>query len=554
MIAQTDKSNNQSIDLRRQARFWKAQHHRAVQREKRLKEEISQLKKALRDASITNEQLIKDNEGQTARISWLEQQLFGQKSEKSKRQKSPPSNASGGSSSNSLSSTNPKNSAPKEPRKKGKKDGDKGYGRKLRKELPFEEIIIDIPEELRQCPICGKFHPEFPGTEDSEVIDWQITLVRLVYRRKRYRRPCNCQKLPCIYTAPAVPKLIPKGMFSCSFWSQLLIEKFLLQRPLYRVRQVLSMENLEVSGGTLTGGFQRISDLVRPLYTLTIERNRESNHWKMDETRWMVYAEVDGKKGYKHWLWVSITDETCVYLLDPTRSAEVPKKLLGEDAEGIINADRYSAYKALGALILIAYCWSHIRRDFVRIGDGYKSLKKWSDKWVDRISSLFDRNAQRLEHPIDSEAFQKQDLLLRQQIDQVEKVKDKQLKQKTLHSAQRKALESLHNHWSGAVLFVDNPEIPMDNNESERRLRNPVIGRKNYYGSGSLWSGNLAAMMFTIFQTLLMHGLNPKKFLTAYFEQCALNGGNAPENKESFLPWNLTEEQKKKWAQNSQAP
>ena len=201
----------------------------------------------------------------------------------------------------------------------------------------------------------------------------------------------------------------------------------------------------------------------------------------MDVTRWMVYTEVAGKKDYKHWPWVSITNDTCIYLLEPTRSAEVPKNLLG------YNTDRYSAYKTLGKMVQISFCWAHIRRDFIRIRDGYKSLKKWADRWTVRFNTLFDLNAQRLEHPTGSEVFQKRDQLLLQQIDKIEQAKDKRLNQKTLHRVQKKAFESLYNYWSGAILFVDHPEIPMDNNESERRLRNPVIGRKNYCGSGSLW-------------------------------------------------------------------
>jgi len=66
----------------------------------------------------------------------------------------------------------------------------------------------------------------------------------------------------------------------------------------------------------------------------------------------------------------------------------------------------------------------------------------------------------------------------------------------------RKALESLRNHWVGLTRFVDNLRIPLDNNASERAQRNPAVGRKNYYGSGALWSGNLAAMLFSIFATL----------------------------------------------------
>ena len=91
----------------------------------------------------------------------------------------------------------------------------------------------------------------------------------------------------------------------------------------------------------------------------------------------------------------------------------------------------------------------------------------------------------------------------------------------------RKVLESLGNHWTGLTVFVEHPEVPMDNNTAERSERGPVVGRKNYYGSGSLWSGRLAAMMFSLFQTLCLWGLNPRLWLTAYLEACAQAGGRA---------------------------
>jgi len=63
----------------------------------------------------------------------------------------------------------------------------------------------------------------------------------------------------------------------------------------------------------------------------------------------------------------------------------------------------------------------------------------------------------------------------------------------TLRTPARKVLTSLQEHWSGLTHFVADPRIPMDNNLSERRLRGPALGRKNYYGSGARWSGRLAA-------------------------------------------------------------
>jgi len=76
----------------------------------------------------------------------------------------------------------------------------------------------------------------------------------------------------------------------------------------------------------------------------------------------------------------------------------------------------------------------------------------------------------------------------------------------------------------------------------------PVLflsARKNFYGSGSQWSGQLAAALFSIFATLSMWKLDPRKWPTWYFEQCAAAGGKVPENIRPFLPWNLSEETKR---------
>ena len=75
----------------------------------------------------------------------------------------------------------------------------------------------------------------------------------------------------------------------------------------------------------------------------------------------------------------------------------------------------------------------------------------------------------------------------------------------------------------------------MDNNASERRERGPAVARKNFYGSGSDWSGQQAAAMFSIFATLSMWKLNPRKWLTWYFEHCAAAGGKVPADIQAVL-------------------
>jgi transposase len=129
-----------------------------------------------------------------------------------------------------------------------------------------------------------------------------------------------------------------------------------------------------------------------------------------------------------------------------------------------------------------------------------------------------------------------------------------QLTHDKLHPAQKGALESMRNHWPGLIVFVDHPEIPMDNNESERRVRPAAVGRKNYYGSGSVWSGHLSAMLFSILQTVLKNKIDPQLFLLGYFEACAKNRGKPPEDINSFLPWNFSEERKESWKIKTHGP
>jgi transposase len=100
----------------------------------------------------------------------------------------------------------------------------------------------------------------------------------------------------------------------------------------------------------------------------------------------------------------------------------------------------------------------------------------------------------------------------------------------------------LNEHYSGLTLFVDDPRIPMDNNYGERLIRNPAVGRKNYYGSGAEWSGRLAMMLFSLFATLALWQINPRKWLNYYFDACAASDGEVPNDPASFLPWNSTED------------
>ena len=174
--------------------------------------------------------------------------------------------------------------------------------------------------------------------------------------------------------------------------------------------------------------------------------------------------------------------------------------------------------------------------------------------WVAEIGTLYHLNDERLKVRRDAATFAVADGALRAAVTSFGERGEEQLRGAGLDPARQKVLESLGDHWSGLTVFVEHPEVPMDNNTAERSERGPVVGRKNYYGSGSVWSGELAAMLFSLFQTLCVSGLNPRLWLTAYLSACAEAGGRAPAEVDRFLPWNLSSDQRREWGCDAAVP
>ena len=209
MITKVSETHSTIIELRQQANFWRAQHARAIKREAAWKKRASEAEKNVCDQTAQLVEKYQQIEALKARIVWLQQQLFGRKTDKIKK---PARNSHSGDQKDQKYSE-----SPDKKRNRGKQPGAKGFGRKLHKELPTKEVYRDLPQDEKHCRICGKPYKEFPKTEDSDEIHWEVRLVRRVYKRRRYHSTCDCKGTPRIITAPIVPKLIPKGKFSTGF-------------------------------------------------------------------------------------------------------------------------------------------------------------------------------------------------------------------------------------------------------------------------------------------------------------------------------------------------
>ncbi|MGL4555476.1 MAG: IS66 family transposase, partial [Gemmataceae bacterium] len=309
---------------------------------------------------------------------------------------------------------------------------------------------------------------------------------------------------------------------------------------------------LDLSPGTLTDGLQRLKPLFEPVYQALVEHDQEQVHWHADETRWLVFATVEGKVGHRWTLWVFHSADAVVFVLDRGRARDVPEEHLGPVEEGILSVDRYSAYKAMkqvkGGTIVLASCWAHVRRDFLGVARSWPSEEGWALGWVERVGQLYQANAARLEAREEPSAFASEDGHLRQAVQEMARQAATERAGPGIHPAREKVLTSLQEHWDGLTVFVEHPDVPMDNNTAERVQRGPVVLRKNSYGSGAVWAGELAAMVFSVLQTLCLWNINPRVWLKAYLQGCAEAGGRAPVELDAFLPWRMTPERRREWS------
>ena len=312
------------IELTHRANYWQAQHTQIKQKCARLEEEA---------------------EYKDAKIKDLQKRLFGKQGEKQGLAKSEKGKRNGTGC------------------KRGQQPGSSGHGRTPRPDLPVIEEVCDLPENGKHCSSCGLPHLLKPALEKhSDFYEVEVSAhIRRIHRPVYCRNPgCCCPETPAIITAPAPSRLIPRSPYSVSFWVEVLLSKFCHSQPTYRYLQDLSDLALPVSPGTVTGGLKQLTKLFEPIMGKLYQKQMTETLFHNDETRWEVFVEMEGKVGTRWYLWVTRSESVVFFVLDPSRSADVPGAHFAGLYSGqcIIVCDRYSAYKKFARLsdkILLAF-------------------------------------------------------------------------------------------------------------------------------------------------------------------------------------------------------
>lgn len=496
------------IALVAEAHRYRSLHQRAVRRIEALQQRLHEVEAAAAQRELA---LRAEIDRAEATIRDLRHRLFGEKNDRTKPDRQLVKKPSGSR------------------RHRGQQPGTRGHGRRHSEQLPVREEILD--PETKTCPACGASLAPFPGTDDCEIIEVAVRAYRRIIRRRRYRCTCDCHALPAIVTAPPVPRLIERGKYGLSVWVMVLLDKYVYGRPSHRLLEDLADLGVVMPAGSLDGGLRALVPLLEPLDGGLHEQLCRESHWHADETRWPVFIEYPGKSGHRWCLWVFSSKSVVHYVVDPSRSAAVVENELAGVESGVISCDRLSVYQRFARQhpgIQLSLCWAHQRRDFLELAIRHPELEEWALVWVAWIGELY-----RLRN---RHAMAEVEALLQQ----MATTRDAMLNDNTTPEAAQPVLQSLKAHWAGLTRFVDDPQLPLDNNTAERFIRTPVVGRKNFYGSGSDWSAHLAAMMYSLAMTAQVWGINIRSWLQSYLHACIDHGNHPPSDLAPFLPWQMS--------------
>jgi transposase len=344
------------------------------------------------------------------------------------------------------------------------------------------------------------------------------TIQILHHLRQKYRCGCNAQ----IVTAPGAVKLTPGGRYSIGFAAQVAENKYLDHLPLERQVRAMERAGLVIDSQTLWDQIEKLAQHLQPTYEALLKQALKAGVIYADETRWQMMTK---NKSCRWWTWCVVSGEIATYRIFANRSQNAAAEMLGGYGR-VAMTDGYATYDALvkngkaNTNLTIAHCWAHVRRKFIEAEDAYPEL---SEPAIAMIKDLY-----RIEKKIpgittDTPENERKKLLelrhkIRQQesrpkIDEIREWAFENLPNTLAESKMGRALNYMLKLWPGLTVFLDNPEVPLDNNAAERALRGVVVGRKNHYGSRSKRGTEVASLFYTMMETAKLSGIDARAYL-----------------------------------------
>lgn len=450
----------------------------------------------LPDALVIIDQLVEHIGQLERRIEELERQLRENSTNSSK----PPS---------SDGPDKPKRSRPPTGRPRGGQLGHKGSTRALVDEP--DQVVPCLPPK---CACCGRrLQGVDPHPERHQITE--LPLVRaIVTEYQIHTLRCSCGQ----ETTGALPEGADRRMFGPRLTGFI---AYLAGRLSLSHRNIVELLHegfgVTMAVGSIASCEREVSLAVRQPVEDVAKAVRQRTVAHADETGFREGNE-------RTWLWVAVTDVATYFVVHPRRDREGALRVLGEDFDGWLITDRWSAYDR-HPVERRQVCWAHLDRQFAQMAQARGAMGRVGRALVEQVDRLWE-HWHAFEHGETSRRG------LRRRMSSVREEITWQLQRgagldHVLSGRCREILVLQQALFS----FVDHEGLEPTNNAAERAIRRAVIWRKISYGTQSMTGSMFVGRILTVIETLRQQG---RKVLDYLAEACEarLYGRSPP----SLLP------------------
>lgn len=365
----------------------------------------------------------------------------------------------------------------------------------------------------------------------------------------------NLQKLRCsvcqtVLTAP-LPDGVSDKKYDESFVAMLMINKYFMSVPLYRQETLQDYLGVPLPASTQWELMSNEADVLEPLYKAFEKDAAQGKGIAIDDTKARVLEQIaankkaekkeDKKSCYTTGV-VSVHDEhiSYIFITDNQTAGKSAAPFLKLRNEDLVTP--YLMCDALTAnipenishdLYILCYCLVHARRQFYELPDGYDDL---ADNVIALIGKIYD-------HENSSKGMSGKERLAYHQkhsqpiMDELKEHLTIQRQDFEPNSVACNAIDYMLKRWTELTQFLRHPEIPLDNNMTERALKLVIQVRKSSMFYKTLKSAKIASYIQTALYSAAQNEINPY----SYMEAILRHKTSVMKEPDNWLPWNYQE-------------
>lgn len=370
---------------------------------------------------------------------------------------------------------------------------------------------IHPSEEERTCPCCQTRKSVFAQdeTEELEMVPAKFFVNRYV----RYKYACPaCEGY--VSQGPLPIRPIDKGIPGPGVLAEVVANKYAMHLPLYRQQEMFQRVGLSIPQSTLCGWVAHVASSLSPIVDRMKLSVLASRKIHTDDTRITVLDRsvkpVGSRKGTM-WPYIGEQDDV-VFDYTNARNRDGPALFL-RDYKGYLQADAFSGYDRLylDESIVEVACWAHARRKFFEARTAHRAEVK---RILAMIGELYAVESW-------SKAFGLSDetrltwrrRYSRPRLARLREALDALSVRVLPKSPLGKAITYALKNWKALNVYTEVAFLSIDNNHSERQIKQMVIGRKNWMFAGSQAGAKNSAILFSLIVSCKLAGVDPFAYL-----------------------------------------